>query len=148
MSNIDFTQRITAAEAAASRLQAARAQALGSLAAWIADKAAAATGSAPLAERLAWASKEAAARAFLEGTATQDQSDMITAESNVTGESAQDLAEKILRNASETRRLSALLAGLRRRIAQSLQGAQTPEAVAAALSQGLREGETALAARR
>lgn len=69
------------------------------------------TGQVPEVERLSWTAKEQAARAHIDGRGTDA---MLLNEAVVTGESADELALKIVRNAERYRAAVSRMTGLRR----------------------------------
>ena len=133
MSNIDFSQIVTAEQIAADALSDARASATSAMTALIGAVAEAATGAVPEAEKLSWTAKEAEARALLSGQIAPGDAAMLAAEAAQTGEPLTRLAETILRHAAAYRTLSATLSGLRRRYRDVIEAAATPEEVFAAL---------------
>ena len=92
------------------------------------------TGPVPLAERLSWTAKEAAARAHLAGEAGAADTALLEAEARETGETLDRLAATIVRNADVFRAASARLAGLRRHHLRRIAAAETPAEVAARLA--------------
>lgn len=75
------------------------------------------TGPVPEYERASWATKEAAARAHVAGTATAEQTAMLQAEADArgTGETPSDLAVRIIANASAYVPIAGMIAGQRRK---------------------------------
>ena len=69
------------------------------------------TGAVPEVERLSWTAKEQAARAWLDGRGVDF---MLEAEAAATGETLDDLAQKIVKNADRYRAAVARMTGLRR----------------------------------
>lgn len=84
------------------------------------------TGTVPLSERLSWATKEAAARALVAGTATTVQQSLISAEAQVTGETAAALAASIIANAEAYIVAAGLIAGQRRKTMAALDALVDP----------------------
>lgn len=72
-------------------------------------------GPVPDDEIASWPSKEIAARAIIAGTATSEQTAMIDGEAQLTGESVQVLAAKIVTNADAYGQIVGLVAGQRRK---------------------------------
>lgn len=87
------------------------------------------TGAVPLAERLSWSTKEAAARAIVAGTATAEQQTMITAEAQITGEAVADLAARVIANATRYVTASGFIAGQRRKVVALIDALTEPETV-------------------
>lgn len=131
--SIDWSRIVTAEAQAATSLAAAQAAAGAGLQRALDAAAAAATGAVPLAEKLSWPGKEAAARAVAAGTATAADAALLAAEAAITGEATGDLAQRILARAEALRVLAARLAGLRRRTEAAIAAADSPLAVAQAL---------------
>ncbi|MCC6306572.1 MAG: hypothetical protein IT545_15445 [Rhodobacteraceae bacterium] len=142
---IDWGKRESAGERAAGELARARAAAAAGLVGAIEAAAEAATGRVPLAERLSWPAKEAAARAILAGAATAADLGLIAAEAAVTGEVPGDLALRIVGRAEALRTIAARLAGLRRRTLAEIGAAATAAAAAGVLA-AARDGIAAAAA--
>lgn len=107
------------------------------------------TGAVPLAERLSWPTKEAAARAIIAGTATAEQQAIIGAEAQMTGETAADLAVRVVANATRYMTAAGLIAGQRRKVLaliDALTVTETIEAdVAAILTTAESEAQALLA---
>ena len=93
------------------------------------------TGVVPAAEMLAWASKEAAARAYLSGDSTGEQGAILTGEAQQTGEQIEDLAARIIANADSYRAIIATLTGLRRKAAAIIAAMQTEVEIEAAVQE-------------
>ena len=127
--NIDFAQLLTAETRATERLDGARAKARAQVLDAIAAVAEAMTGPIPLAEKLCWSAKEAAARACAEGQATEAEAALIAGEAAMTGEDAADLVGRILTNAEAWRGTIAMLTGLRRAAEAAIDAAEDPAAV-------------------
>lgn len=134
MSQIDFSQVITAEAQIAARLDLARTAALARLTEMIDAETLALTGAVPLVEQLAWAGKEAAARAVLAGTASGEQHGDLAAEALLAGEPVYDLAQKIIARADLFRAGVARLSGLRRQAAAAIALCRSPEDVAIAVA--------------
>jgi hypothetical protein len=130
--NIDFDQMVPADIIAAADLTAARALARQLLLGAIEAATEAVTGPVPLAEKLCWASKEAAARAVGRGDASEAERALIESEATVTGEDAGALIARIVRNADTWRSAIALLTGLRRAGDEAIDAAVDPAGVEAA----------------
>ena len=127
--NIDFAQLLTAETRATERLDGARAKARAQVLDAIAAVAEAMTGPIPLAEKLCWSAKEAAARACAEGQATEAEAALIAGEAAMTGEDAAALVGRILKNAEVYRGAIAMLTGLRRAAEAAIDAAEDPAAV-------------------
>jgi len=134
---IDFTQAVTAEARTAAALAQAKAEARAALLAAIEATAAAITGPVPLTEKLSWGSKEIAARAGADGSATASQTAMIADEAAITGEPVADLAARVIGNADAYRRVIASLTGVRRHTENALDLAATETEVAMARDAGL-----------
>ena len=120
-----------------TRTEAARARAEARLAEAIEGATRALTGTVPLTEKLSWTAKEEAARAWIGDTADAAQRALLEGEAGVTGEDPADLAARVLRNAEAWRHAIARLSGLRRRTVAAMAAAADPEAIEAALAEGL-----------
>lgn len=104
--------KITRASGVAARkLAEAKGGALGDIASMIDNAAAAIIGPVPKAEIAAWGAKAAEARAVLEGSGAGP---LLTAEVAGTGETVQELAEKVVANAARYEVAIAELTKLRR----------------------------------
>lgn len=134
MTIFTLDQVITADERAGLLLTATRSEASLALVAEIDAVTTALTGNVPLAEMLSWAPKETAARAWIAGTASPEETDTLTGEAAVTGEELADLAARIVGKADIYRAAIARLAGLRRVTETAIAAATDPAGVAAALS--------------
>ena len=134
MSNIDFSQTVSAADIADRALVSAKAAATAEVVAAVEAAATAITGPIPEAEKASWPAKAEAARALIADTATVAQAAMIEAEARVTGEDTLSLAGTIVAKADAYATLAATLAGLRRHTLRAVAQADTPEAVAAAIA--------------
>ena len=95
--------------------------------AWINDLTRAITGPVPEDEKLDWPTKEAAARAFIAGTATAEQTAKITFEASKPGETPADLAAKIVAKADLYRAVVSEISRLRRATDNALEAATMPE---------------------
>lgn len=84
------------------------------------------SGNVSIGEKLSWTVKEAAAEAYLASTATADQTAMLQAEANQTGESLTDLSNAILSNATMFRQIAGSIAGLRRATRVALEAESDP----------------------
>ncbi len=124
--NIDFAQVVTAETQAADRLAGARAIARAQVLDAIAALTEAMTGPVPLAEKLCWPAKEAAARAIADGQATEAETALIAGEAAMTGEDAAGLVGSILKNADAYRAVIAMLTGLRRAAEAAIDAAEDP----------------------
>ena len=147
--NIDFAQILTAETQAAERLAGARTSARAQVLDAIAAVTEALTGPIPLAEKLCWSAKEAAARACAEGQATEAEAALIEDEAAMTGEDAAGLVGSILKNADAYRAVIAMLTGLRRAAEAAIDAAGDPgevEKVAAAALERLDRSTPALTA--
>lgn len=145
--NIDFAQILTAETQAAERLAGARTSARAQVLDAIAAVTEALTGPIPLAEKLCWSAKEAAARACAEGQATEAEAALIEDEAAMTGEDAAGLVGRILKNADAYRGAIAMLTGLRRAAEAAIDAAGNPvavEKVAAATLERLDKASQAL----
>jgi hypothetical protein len=90
------------------------------------------TGDIPLAEKLSWTAKEAAARALVAGAATSAERALLDGEASITGETQAALAARVILNADAYRAAIAFLTGLRRRAEAGLASAATTGEVDAA----------------
>lgn len=133
MPKIDFSQAITVEAREAQALANAQTTAEAQIIALIDAATAAITGPVPLAEKLSWDAKERAARAFVAGRADDADMALLQGEANVTGETVEKLAPKILANSDAYREAAARLAGLRRITVSAVRRAESVEAVGAAL---------------
>lgn len=84
------------------------------------------TGHIPQTEKDGWVNKGHAAEAYLANTATVAQKSMIEIEAGLTGEDPVKLSEKIINKLLEHARISATIAGYRRKTEMELEFA-TPE---------------------
>ncbi len=143
--NIDFELALTAETMSARRLAEARATAMAQILEAIHGVTEAMTGPVPLAEKLSWSAKEAAARATMEGRATKAEAAMIEGEAAMTGESSVDLIGRILKNADAYRAAMAQLSGLRRAAEAAIDAAGDPATVEIAARTTLERLEKAAA---
>lgn len=90
------------------------------LAAWAEAATASITGPVPADEKIAWATKEAAARAILAGNAAPEQIAMIATEGNFTGEAVGELCGKIVARADLFRAVVAAVSGIRRKASRRI----------------------------
>lgn len=141
--NIDLSRLQSAQDKAARALGEARSLARAQVIAAIDAASERITGRVPLTEMLSWATKEQAARSWVEGRALPEEALMIEGEALVTGEPPDGLAERILRNADVYRSAVAALTGLRRSAETAIALAHSPEEVA----QVLRDVSARLAAK-
>lgn len=72
------------------------------------------TGRVLIDEKQAWPAKEDAARAYFAGTALNYQYVLLASEAELTGETVDDLAAKIIANADQYRALIAVVTAIRR----------------------------------
>jgi len=82
------------------------------------------TGQVPTDEKLSWLAKEAAARAFKAGSATDEQAALLDGETSITGETTDALADKIILNADAYRAAIATLTGIRRNAETAIASAE------------------------
>lgn len=134
MKNIDFGAVLTAQDKATGVLATAKAAALDRLYRVLEDGARAYADHVPVIERSSWPAKGAAAQAVLAGAATADQTRMLAAEAEVTGESVAGLAANIAARAAEHARTAAYLAGLRRSAQARIGAARDVAEIDAALA--------------
>jgi len=97
------------------------------LAEWATRATAAITGPVPPDEKIAWPTKETAARAIIAGTATTDQTAMIGAEAVFAGETVADLCGKIIARADLFRSVVAAVSGIRRHASAQIDASQPAE---------------------
>lgn len=100
------------------------------------------TAGVPLAEKLSWPSKEAAARAVQAGTGAALDNALLAGESALTGETVEELATRIIASADAYRFAVSRMAGIRRGAERRIAQAQTP----AQLEQAVAWAEAACAA--
>jgi hypothetical protein len=96
------------------------------------------TGAVPAAEMLAWASKEAAARAFLAGATSEEQDVILKGEALQTGEEISGLAVRIIANADSYRAIIATLTGVRRKAAAVIAVLEAEAEIEAVVQETLR----------
>lgn len=135
--NIDFAQVVSAETQAAEALATARTMAQAQVLAAITALTETITGPVPLAEKLFWSAKEAAARAVADGTATKSETAVIAAEAAMTGEDGAVLVGRILKSADAYRGAIATLTGLRRATGTAIDAAKGPTEVAKAATAAL-----------
>lgn len=92
------------------------------------------TGPVSQAEKDSWPSKEAAARAVLAGTETENDTVMLQAEADLTSETLPDLAGFIVSSADIYRTAAAKIAGIRRMAVQSIDSATSQAEITAAVT--------------
>lgn len=122
-------------------LEQAKQQAIKAVNAFHADTLTKLTGNATVAERDTWPFKEAAARAFMDGTADETQIGMLSAEAALTGEELLTLAESILAKAKAWGLLIGVASGLRREGLAAIAQCRTAGQIEAVLAQ--RQAESA-----
>ncbi|MFZ1469983.1 MAG: hypothetical protein WAT09_13550 [Paracoccaceae bacterium] len=142
MSRIDFSQATSAKVLTQNALAEARSGADQRLTALVEQAMTGLTGPLPLSEKLAWPTKEAAARACLEGKPTVAERAIIGAEADERGETPEALARRIVARAESWHQASARLAGIRHRMGVLIGLAEGGETIAKALE----EAETLMAA--
>ncbi len=120
-------------EPVAPTLADVKASAKRAMLAWIDNLTGIFTADTPIDERLSWDAKEAAARAWLAGTASVEQIALLDAECAITGETRDNLALLILANADLFRAVIGSVSGVRRTTSDAIDAAETPEAVQAVL---------------
>jgi hypothetical protein len=131
---IDMGRVETAVGRSARVLSEARTQALADVVAWVNTVTATITGPVPDDEKISWASKEEAARAFLASEQlSASQTALLTGEAAVTGETVASLSARIVANADLYRAAIATLTGLRRRAFAAITIATTSGQIDAAL---------------
>lgn len=84
------------------------------------------TGAVSIGEKLSWATKEAAARAQMAGTADADHLALLQAEAAQTGETVDELSAKILSNTTAWLQITGSVAGLRRSTYRALEAEADP----------------------
>ena len=94
--------------------------------AWVDEFTAPLTAFAPEQEQKSWPGKAAAARAFLAGVATEGQLAILQAETAFTGETTESLARVIVAEADRFETVTAMIAGLRRRLTAELRAETDP----------------------
>lgn len=92
------------------------------------------TAGAPLAEQLSWPVKQESARAYLAGTATDEQKIILQAEASITGETLDSLCATILASVEQFAAASGMLAGLRRSSNAEIDAASDTAAISAAIA--------------
>ena len=80
-------------------------------------------GIVPAAEKVSWPVKEEAAKAYISGTPTPEQSMMIQEEASLTGEALIDLANNIISKATAYKKLAGQISGIRRSLYISIDNA-------------------------
>lgn len=117
----------------AHEAEALRRPAYDRLAAFLGTATAALTDGVPMAEQLSWSVKEEASKRHQMMIATNDDTELLATEANITGETIDQLSARILAIAATSRRAVAALTGLRRRaegeIAQAMTAADADAAV-------------------
>lgn len=132
---IDWSQMRLAQDLDATRLRLARDAALGMLAEQVEVAAQDWGQGVPMVERLGWASKEAAARAFVVGQADAEQKALILTEAESSGDTPDDLAQLILHKSARYSAFVAKVTGERRRVARQLDAAETVAGIAAIMAE-------------
>lgn len=99
----------------------------------------------PQAEKEGWATKLSAADAYIAGTASQLQTDMLTTEANIVGVTVDQLAQTIVQRAAWFTKVNATIAGLRQKAFAGIDAAVDAAGVDAVLQQMRQEAEQALA---
>jgi len=94
---------------------AGRAIALKALADFLDRATGALTAGVPLSEQLSWAPKEESAKRYLDGTHGPDDLAMLEGEAEETGETLEELAQRVLAKADANRRAVSKLTGIRRK---------------------------------
>lgn len=84
------------------------------------------TGPVPLDEKLSWDAKEAAAKAFIAGTATAEQQSLLDDEAALMSEETADLANVIVSKAAIYRKVVSRVAGLRRALTAQIEAEADP----------------------
>lgn len=130
---IDWTKMKTSEDVQREALALAKEEASTSLVAWVNATTRAITGPVPDDEKLSWTAKEAAARAYLAGTASASDSAFLGGEALITGEELSGLCARIVANADAYRAAISCLTGLRRKTFSAIDAAATPAEVKAAL---------------
>lgn len=97
------------------------------LTAWATKAATSITGPVPPDEKIAWPTKEAAARAILSDEATPEQITMIATEAAFTGEAVPELCTKIVARADLFRSVVAAISGIRRSAIKQLDEAKATD---------------------
>lgn len=104
------------------------------------------TGPVPDDEKLSWAAKEAASRAYVSDTSDALQTAMIEGEATLTGENPSDLANSIISNADLYRAVVTQVSGIRRVTNAALDGAVDPADYETILNGAMVKANDALAA--
>lgn len=92
------------------------------------------TAGVPVAEMLSWATKEAAARAFVAGTPLSPyETAILQPEADLTGETLAQLSARIVARGDQYRMAISVMAGIRRTGEQAIGAATTPEELQLAL---------------
>jgi len=104
------------------------------------------TGNATIEERDTWQSKELAARAFEDETATPAQIEMLTIEATYIGTTPDVLATTVITKADQFKKLTGLAAGVRGKARAAIKAATTPQTLEDAAAQAQADVEGALAA--
>ena len=94
---------------------------------WIEEVMVAVKGPTISAEEGVLAAKATAASAYLEGTATDQQKNVIEDEASITGEDPKDLAELIMRKATAYGPILSKTTGLKRKLLADLKECRTPK---------------------
>jgi len=112
-----------------------RAQAVVNLVAMINGAADALTAGVPMAEMLSWGAKEAAARKLLAGDVLSAyEAAILRPEADLTGETLAQLAARVAYRGDQYRAVVSAMSGVRRQAETAIAGAETPEAIGAALA--------------
>lgn len=85
------------------------------------------TAGVPLAEKLSWSAKEAAARAIVAGVGLAADQSLLAGEAALTGETVEDLAARVIARADLYRFAVSRLAGIRRAAGTAIAAAQRPD---------------------
>ena len=113
--------------------------------AWIEQLSDELTGKRPLAEKLSWPTKLAAAQAAQTGAATAEQINMIATEAQLRGVTTEALAALIIEKGMKFATIAAAIAGLRARTEAALEAVVDPAGYEAVLVQAA-QAATALKA--
>ena len=103
------------------------------------------TGDATIEERDTWQSKELAARALLDGSATDAQVEMLAIEAQYIGSSPQELATVIVAKSDLFKKLTGLAAGVRGKSRAAIKAAIDFDAVAGAVEAARVDATAAIA---
>ena len=98
----------------------------------------------PEVEVQSWPVKVTAAEAHLAGTATQRQTDMLTAEANIVGVTIDQLANTIIAKAAVFEQAAAQIAGMRQKVYAQIDAATTEAEINTILKQAKIEADTLL----